>query len=37
MPKIKITFNPKSVSDEKSRIVHQGGESPCLGPTRQPK
>jgi hypothetical protein len=32
-----IKLPPKSVSNESSRIVHQGGEAPSFGPVRKPK
>jgi hypothetical protein len=35
--KINIKLPPKTVSNEDSRIVHQGGEAPSFGPVRQPK
>jgi len=34
---IKIVLPPKAVSNDPSRIVHQGGEAPSFGPVRQPK
>jgi hypothetical protein len=34
---IKVTLPPKSVSNEDSRIVHQGGEAPSFGRVREPK
>jgi hypothetical protein len=34
---IKVTLPPKEVSNETSRIVHQGGEAPSFGPVRTPK
>jgi hypothetical protein len=37
MDKIKIKDNPKEVSNDTSRVVHQGGEAPSFGPVRQPK
>jgi len=34
---MKIVLNPKSVSNDTSRIVHQGGEAQSFGPVRKPK
>ena len=33
---MKIKLNPKEVSNETSRIVHQGGEAHSFGPVRKP-
>lgn len=33
---MKITFTPKSCSNDTSKVVHQGGEAPSFGPTRKP-